>query len=149
MRSITSPAVSAACAARVAPVLLSAALPYARPGDGLGRVLVQTGWGRCAVAVALAAAVCVDVAGWHGAILLAVAVLLVAPAIVVAGRWLGGLTGDVLGAATELAELAMPHARIAVLARQEEERTNCKYREARKESQRIEPCLSRVHSDTH
>lgn len=107
-------AVCAACAARVAPVLLSAALPYARQGDGLGRALVQIGWGRCAAAVALAAAVCVGAAGRNGAILLAVDVVFVAPAIVVARRWLGGVTGDVLGATAELAELAALVAAVAL-----------------------------------
>src|SRR5260221_11760659 len=66
-------AVCAACAARVAPVLLSAVLPYARAGAGLGRALAQTGWLRCAVALAFAAAICAGVKGADGAILLAVA----------------------------------------------------------------------------
>ena len=99
-------AVCAGAASRAAPVLLSAALPYARPGDGLGRVLRTTGAGRCVAAVVVAAAICVAVAGLDGAILLGV----VAAVVVVVGaffaRWLGGVTGDVLGAAAELAETA-------------------------------------------
>jgi len=96
-------ALCAGSASRLTPVLLSAALPYARPGGGLGSALADTGRLRCAVAFAIAAAVCAGVGGVHGAILLAVAVALVMPAIVVARRWLGGITGDVLGALAEVA----------------------------------------------
>src|SRR2546427_745611 len=52
-------AVCAAAAARIAPVLLSAALPYARTTAGLGRALGGTGAIRCVAAVAAGAAVCV------------------------------------------------------------------------------------------
>jgi adenosylcobinamide-GDP ribazoletransferase len=107
-------AVCAAAAGRAGPVLLSAALPYARPGGGLGRALGQTGWPRCAVACALAAAVCLGVAGRDGAILLAVALALSVAAIPVARRWLGGITGDVLGATAELSELAVLVAAVAL-----------------------------------
>jgi adenosylcobinamide-GDP ribazoletransferase len=106
--------VCAAAAGRVAPVLLSAALPYARAGGGLGRALGGTGWTRCAVALVLAAAVCLAVAGRNGAILFAVAVALSVAAIPVARRWLGGITGDVLGATAELSELAALVAAVAV-----------------------------------
>jgi adenosylcobinamide-GDP ribazoletransferase len=107
-------AVCAAAAGRTAPVLLSAALPYARPGGGLGRALDQTGWVRCAVACVLAVAVCLGAAGRDGAILLAVAVALSLVAIPVARRWLGGITGDVLGATAELSELAALVAAVAL-----------------------------------
>ena len=107
-------AVCAACAARVAPVLLSAVLPYARAGAGLGRALAQTGWLRCAVALAFAAAICVGVKGADGAILLAVAVALALVAIPLARAWLGGVTGDLLGASAELAELAALVAAVAL-----------------------------------
>jgi len=107
-------AVCAACAARVAPVLLSAALPYARPGGGLGSALAQTGRVRRAFALVIAAAVCAGVAGVHGAIVLGVAVALTVPAIVVARRWLGGITGDVLGSTAELAEVAALVAAVAL-----------------------------------
>ncbi len=88
-------AVCAACAARVAPVLLSAVLPYARAGAGLGRALAR-------------------VKGADGAILLAVAVALALVAIPVARAWLGGVTGDLLGASAELAELAAFVAAVAL-----------------------------------
>ena len=97
-----------ACAAavavsRVVPVVLGVALPYARAGEGLGRVLTTAGWGRAVVAVAIGAIV---------AALLGFAPLLgvaAASAVVVgltARAWLGGVTGDILGASAELTELA-------------------------------------------
>jgi adenosylcobinamide-GDP ribazoletransferase len=96
-------AVCAAAAARVVPVALSAALPYARVGEGTGRVLGGAGRGRSAVALLVAAAFCV----WlHALPLLGVAAGLAVLAGLAARRWLGGVTGDVLGAAAELAETA-------------------------------------------
>lgn len=104
-------AVCAAAAARVVPVLLSAALPYARPGGGTGRALASTGWARAAVAVAIAVAFCVLLhAAW---VLVAVAGVAVV-VLVGARRWLGGVTGDVLGASAELAELAALVVAVAV-----------------------------------
>jgi adenosylcobinamide-GDP ribazoletransferase len=104
-------AVCAAAAARVVPVLLSAALPYARPGGGTGRALASTGWARCAVAVAIAVALC---ALLHAAWVLAAAAVVAAVAFAGARRWLGGVTGDLLGAAAELAELAALVVAVAV-----------------------------------
>jgi adenosylcobinamide-GDP ribazoletransferase len=96
-------AVCAAAVARVVPVLLSAALPYARPGGGIGRALASTRPVRVVVAAAIAVAFCV----WLGATPLLAAAAGVALAVaVVSRRWLGGVTGDVLGAGAELAELA-------------------------------------------
>lgn len=96
-------AACAAAVARVVPVVLSEALPYARPGAGLGQALSTSGWIRAAAAAAIAVALCV----WLGAAWL---LLAGAGALVFAGlaarRALGGVTGDVLGAATELAEVA-------------------------------------------
>jgi adenosylcobinamide-GDP ribazoletransferase len=99
-------AVCAASAGRVAPVLLSTALPYARPDGGIGRALGRTGRVRCAVASVLGAAVCLGVGGRNGVILLAAAFALSVAAIAVVRPWLGGITGDVLGATAELSESA-------------------------------------------
>jgi adenosylcobinamide-GDP ribazoletransferase len=99
-------AVCAAAASRVAPVVLSAVLPYARPGEGIGRVLRTSGLGRCVAAVVVAAAVCIAVGGVDGAILLGTVAVAVMIAGVLARRWLGGVTGDILGAAAELSETA-------------------------------------------
>ena len=104
-------AVCAAAAARVVPVLLSAALPYARPGGGIGRALASTSWARCALAVAIAVALCVLL---HAAWVLVAAAVVAGVAFAGARRWLGGVTGDVLGAAAELAELAALVVAVAV-----------------------------------
>jgi adenosylcobinamide-GDP ribazoletransferase len=104
-------AVCAAATARVAPVLLSAALPYARASGGTGNALGRTGWVRSAVAVAVAAAICV----WlDAAPALAAAAAVTVLAGVAVKRWLGGVTGDVLGAAAELVEVAVLVTAVAV-----------------------------------
>jgi adenosylcobinamide-GDP ribazoletransferase len=101
--------VCAAAAARTAPPLLAAALPYARSGPGLGRVL--GGWPRAVAALAVAAALCV----WLGGLVpLAVALAVTVLAGAFARRRFGGTTGDVLGASVELAELAALVAAVAV-----------------------------------
>jgi adenosylcobinamide-GDP ribazoletransferase len=96
-------AVCAAAVARVVPVILSALLPYAREGAGAGRALAGAGWARPLVAVAVAAGFCT----WLQALpLLAVGAVSAGLVGVVARRWLGGITGDVLGAGAELTEIA-------------------------------------------
>ncbi len=94
-------AVCAAAASRVAPVVLSAALPYARIGGGTGGALGTGGWVRCAVSVAIAVAVCVLL---DAPLVLAVVGVIVVVLGLAARSWLGGITGDVLGAAAELSE---------------------------------------------
>jgi adenosylcobinamide-GDP ribazoletransferase len=104
-------AVCAAATARVAPVLLSAALPYARASGGTGNALGATGWARCAVAVAVAAAICV----WlDAAVALAAAAAVTVVVGIAARRWLGGITGDVLGAAAEVVEVVVLVTAVAV-----------------------------------
>jgi adenosylcobinamide-GDP ribazoletransferase len=103
-------AVCATAAARAVPVVLSAAVPYARAG-GTGNALGTAGISRALVAVAIAVAFAVAL---HAPIVLAAAagaVLIVGP---VARRALGGVTGDVLGAAAELCEVGALVAAIAV-----------------------------------
>lgn len=96
-------AVCAAAVARLVPVVLSAWLPYARPGVGTGSALAGAGWRRPLVALALAAGVC----AWLDALpMLAVGFVVAAVAGVATRRWLGGVTGDVLGAGAELTEIA-------------------------------------------
>ncbi|MFL5910315.1 MAG: adenosylcobinamide-GDP ribazoletransferase [Gaiellaceae bacterium] len=105
-------AVCATAAARAVPVLLSVALPYARPAPGLGRALGGTGRARAAVAVAIAIVLCVLL---HAALLLAVVAGIALACGVAAHRWLGGVTGDVLGAAAELSETGALIAAVALL----------------------------------
>jgi adenosylcobinamide-GDP ribazoletransferase len=94
-----------AAAARWAPLPLAALLPPAR-ADGQGRALAGTGALAAVGGLAVAAAVCVLLLGVDG---LAVVVAAAGTALVVGlfvRRWLGGVTGDVLGATTELAQAA-------------------------------------------
>jgi len=105
-------AVCAAASARAVPVVLSVVLPYARPSAGLGRVLGGTGRLRALVAVAIAVAICVLL---HAALLLAVVAGIAVVCGLAARQWLGGVTGDVLGAAAELSETGVLVAAVALL----------------------------------
>jgi adenosylcobinamide-GDP ribazoletransferase len=100
--------------ARAAASGLSATLPYAR-ADGTGAALVSAGRRAERLAIALATAIVVALACARLRGLLAIAaVALVALAVgLLAKRRIGGVTGDVLGAAIELAECA---ALVALLA---------------------------------
>jgi adenosylcobinamide-GDP ribazoletransferase len=96
-------AVCAGAAGRAVPVLLAGTQPYARTGPGLGRALGGVGRNRVLVALGLAAAFCL----WlHALPLLAAAAVVALVVGLAARRALGGVTGDVLGAAAELAEIA-------------------------------------------
>lgn len=104
-------AVCAAATARVAPVLLSASLPYARRGGGTGSALGETGWVRAGIACAIAAGFCIVL---HAPLLLAVAAVAIVAVGLVTRRALGGITGDVLGAASELVEVSALVAAVAL-----------------------------------
>jgi adenosylcobinamide-GDP ribazoletransferase len=101
------PAVAAGALSRVAALVLAAALPPVR-GDGAGAavggaVSVRSAGAAAAVGVALAL-----VAGpVRGLELAAVAAALSGGAFLFYRHWLGGATGDVLGAATEVTETAL------------------------------------------
>jgi adenosylcobinamide-GDP ribazoletransferase len=104
-----APAAAAAAVARSVPVVLGATLPYARPGAGIGRAV--GGRPQAVVAVVLAAAIAVSVGWWP----LALVPLVAAPVLALAARrWLGGVTGDVLGASAELTEVAALVVAVAV-----------------------------------
>jgi adenosylcobinamide-GDP ribazoletransferase len=106
---------AAGAVSRAAPVALGAALPYARPGGGTGAsIAAGAGW-RALVACVLAAALAA-VAGVDGLVAAGVAAA-VAAAIGLGSRvWIGGVTGDTLGAAVELSELAALLTLVALLA---------------------------------
>jgi adenosylcobinamide-GDP ribazoletransferase len=106
--------VAAGALARAVPVVIASALPYARPAGGLGAPFSQGSWSRAVAAAGLAVLVAFAVAGstalWLGLAAAAVGVV----AAVVGRRWLGGVTGDTLGASAELAELAALVVAVAV-----------------------------------
>jgi adenosylcobinamide-GDP ribazoletransferase len=92
----------AACVARVSPVVLGVALPYARATGKAGFVAAA---GRLGTTIAFATAVAVSVLlhAWPLALVPVASVALLGPAV---HRWLGGVTGDVLGASAEVTEAA-------------------------------------------
>jgi adenosylcobinamide-GDP ribazoletransferase len=100
-------AIAAGALSRAAPVLLATALPYARAHTGLGAPLTQGSRARAAIAAVFGAGIAVAMAGTHGAIAAGVAAMVVLSLMVCYRRWLGGVTGDTLGAAVELTEVAV------------------------------------------
>lgn len=100
-------AVVAGALSRTVAVLLAAALPYARSGGGAGASLTGGGRERAVVAALLATAIAAGVAGVDGLVGAAVGLGLAILCAAVLRRWLGGVTGDALGAAVELTELAI------------------------------------------
>jgi adenosylcobinamide-GDP ribazoletransferase len=106
--------VAAGAVARAVPVVVASVLPYARPGGGIGAPLAHGSRSRAGIAAVLAVALAVAVAGVTGLELAAAASVV---ALVTAGlwrRWLGGVTGDTLGASAELAELTALVVAVAV-----------------------------------
>jgi adenosylcobinamide-GDP ribazoletransferase len=101
------PAVAAGALSRAVALVLAAALPPVR-GDGAGAAVggpVSVRSAAAAVAVGVALAL---VAGpVRGLELAAVAAALTGGALLFYRRWLGGVTGDLLGAATEVSETAL------------------------------------------
>jgi adenosylcobinamide-GDP ribazoletransferase len=97
--------VAAGAVARAVPVVIASALPYARADGGLGAPFSEGSWPRAVAASVIGLAVAVAVAGVTGLELAVAAAIVGALAAVVCRRWLGGVTGDTLGASAELAEL--------------------------------------------
>jgi adenosylcobinamide-GDP ribazoletransferase len=97
--------VAAGALSRAAPTPLAAVLPYPRAGGGPGSVLTGRVSPIGAVfAVLLAVGIALLAAGASGAWLAVSAGGVAVVLGVVYRRWLGGATGDALGAVTELAE---------------------------------------------
>jgi adenosylcobinamide-GDP ribazoletransferase len=96
--------VGATASARLAPLALSRRLPYLRPEGGAG-VWIEGGVPAVAIGLGLATAVIASLPAGPvaaGAIVASVGAVTVATGAV-ARRSFGGVTGDVFGAATELA----------------------------------------------
>jgi adenosylcobinamide-GDP ribazoletransferase len=108
--------VAAGALSRAAPVVLAAALPYARSGPGTGASLGTAARSRAAGAVVLAVVLAFALEHGDGLVLAAGAAAAVAVVLVVCRRWLGGVTGDTLGASSELVEAAVLVAAVGLLA---------------------------------
>jgi adenosylcobinamide-GDP ribazoletransferase len=97
------PALAVYSLSRAAPLPLAAALPYARAGAGTGRSLADTLHVGAAIAgVGLAAAIAAGAVRLDALAPLAAFALVVGATGRYAHRALGGVTGDVMGAAIEL-----------------------------------------------
>jgi adenosylcobinamide-GDP ribazoletransferase len=100
------PVVAAFALGRAAPLGLGLALPYARPGSGSGRALTDGPvWPRAA-GVLLAGGIAAAALGWDALVVGGAAAGVTLVIGLGARLRLGGVTGDVLGAATELATTA-------------------------------------------
>jgi adenosylcobinamide-GDP ribazoletransferase len=98
-------AIVAGAAGRAAILPPARALPYAREGGGQGRVLQGMGWPSVVVGSTLA--VLLGVAGGvPGIVALAAAAVTAAVLATFVRVWLGGVTGDTLGATAKLCETA-------------------------------------------
>jgi cobalamin 5'-phosphate synthase/cobalamin synthase len=95
----------AGSAGRAAILPLARALPYAHVGGGQGRVLEGVGWAAVVVGVALSLAFAVS-AGAPGMTAAVAAALTAALLLLFFRAWLGGVTGDCLGATAALCETA-------------------------------------------
>jgi adenosylcobinamide-GDP ribazoletransferase len=93
--------VAAGALSRAAPAPLALLLPYPRTGGGPGSVLTGSVSSMSAVVVAVLAT------GLSGVWLAATAAIVAVTLGLVYRHWLGGATGDALGAVTEVAETAV------------------------------------------
>jgi len=90
---------------RAAILPLARALPYARSGDGQGRALEGLSWAGVVVGVVLAVALAAS-AGAPGLVAAGGATAVAALLLLSFRAWLGGVTGDTLGATAKLCETA-------------------------------------------
>jgi len=102
--AVTAFAAAGALSRAVSPPL-ARLLPYARSDEGPGSVLSgRVSAGGAAIAAALGAGGAVALLGWDGAVAIGAAALVALAAGIGCRLWLGGVTGDTLGAATQVAE---------------------------------------------
>lgn len=100
---------AAAAVAKWSSALLGWRLPYARrESSGVGSAVTDhMGWPELLQSTTAAVLIAAIVLGWYGGL----AVLTTLVVTVIMGRWcmrrIGGVTGDTLGATTELSELAI------------------------------------------
>jgi adenosylcobinamide-GDP ribazoletransferase len=94
---------------------LAVALPYARTEGGTGSVLSgRISAGSSAVAGVLALLIAVLLLGWDGLAVAGIAAAIAIACGIGSRLWLGGVTGDTLGATVQLAEIAVLVALLAL-----------------------------------
>ena len=98
--------VAAGACSRASVLPLAIALPDARRGERSSSVSEQVSVAGAVLGLVVAAALAVLVAGEVGVFVFVAALALALSAGVFYWRWLGGVTGDALGAVIELSELA-------------------------------------------
>jgi adenosylcobinamide-GDP ribazoletransferase len=99
--------IAAGALSRAASPPLAALLSYPRADDGPGSVLAGVSRSVAAAAVLLGVAIAVLAVKSDAAWLVTAAVVLAIGLGLVYYRWLGGATGDCLGAVTEICETAV------------------------------------------
>lgn len=100
---VVTAAAAAGALARVAAVVLAAALPYAR-AEGVAAPFVTASRLRCAAASVVGIAVALVLVRATGAAIVVAGLVITVVLAWTARRALGGVTGDVLGAAVEITE---------------------------------------------
>lgn len=90
---------------RLAPVVLAGSLEYARIGPGVGRAFTRVPRHRVLIALAFALGLALILKGVRGALVLVVVLVLCGVFGAFYRRWLGGVTGDTLGATCEISEV--------------------------------------------
>jgi len=100
--------IAAGAVSRAASGPLAAVLPYPRAEGGPGSVLTgRVGLLAVCVTVSLGVGIAVLAAGWTGMVIVGAAAVVIVSLGLIYRRWLGGATGDCLGAATEVSETVM------------------------------------------
>ena len=100
--------VAAGAVSRAASAPLAAVLPYPRSERGPGSVLTtRVALPAAGLTVLLGVGIAVLVAGWPGAVIAGAGAVVTLSLGLIYRSWLGGATGDCLGAATEASETVM------------------------------------------
>jgi adenosylcobinamide-GDP ribazoletransferase len=105
VESLCRAVIVAPCLARMTIVWLAWQEPYARAEGGKGRFIEALQGRHVLGALLTGGAIVLGVGGWLGSLLLALAAVLVMMAAFRFRRWLGGITGDALGAVCQTCEL--------------------------------------------
>lgn len=91
-------------------------IPYARAEGGLGKAFLDhVGRRELMWAVLWAGAAAVALERFWGVCLMGMALAAAVPFRRAAKRWIGGMTGDMLGAVNEVTEIALYHAALALI----------------------------------